>query len=273
MIRLIGAASALLFLISAAADASAAIIYMRSTVGAPWGQTTNEQAMNSAFGPGGWLDQRFETTSAATTFTGSNSFVYLEGSDTNANELEAFLNSNLATIQSWVAAGGSLFINAAPNEGDGMSFGFGGVALQYLAYPISAEGTVSASSPLHPIFTGPMPTATSFSGGSYSHARVIGAGLTPLLQGPDGDMALAEKDYGLGHVIFGGMTTTNFHSPQPQAFNLRVNILKYGATQANQVASTPEPASLALWGLGSIGLAIGGAYRSFRGKRRGAHVV
>ena len=32
-------------------------------------------------------------------------------------------------------------------------------------------------------------------------------------------------------------------------------------------AATPEPASLALWGLGSLGLVFGSAYRRFRGKK------
>ena len=38
---------------------------------------------------------------------------------------------------------------------------------------------------------------------------------------------LAEKDWGAGHVIFGGMTPTFFHSPATEAYNLRTNILSY----------------------------------------------
>jgi hypothetical protein len=38
---------------------------------------------------------------------------------------------------------------------------------------------------------------------------------------------LGEKNYGAGHVLFGGMTTDNFHSPQPEASNLRANIIAY----------------------------------------------
>jgi hypothetical protein len=38
---------------------------------------------------------------------------------------------------------------------------------------------------------------------------------------------LAEKTHGRGHVLFGGMTMDNFHSPQPEAAHLRANILAY----------------------------------------------
>ena len=46
--------------------------------------------------------------------------------------------------------------------------------------------------------------------------------------------------WGLGHAMFGGMTTTNFHSPQPNATNLRTNILYYLTTFGCQVLSAPE---------------------------------
>jgi hypothetical protein len=38
---------------------------------------------------------------------------------------------------------------------------------------------------------------------------------------------LSSKPFGAGLVLFGGMTTTNFHQPQPQATNLRQNILYF----------------------------------------------
>ena len=43
----------------------------------------------------------------------------------NANALNTFLTANLSAMQSWVSNGGSLFINAAPNEGGNINFGFG----------------------------------------------------------------------------------------------------------------------------------------------------
>ena len=37
--------------------------------------------------------------------------------------VETFLTANLPAISNWVSLGGSLLLNAAPNEGDGMNFG------------------------------------------------------------------------------------------------------------------------------------------------------
>ncbi len=106
-------------------SASATPVYMRSTVGAPWGQNTNETAMDTVFGNGNWDDLRYETVNVASLFSASNEFIFMEGGDNNADELETFLTTNLVAMQDWVSAGGRLFINAAPNEGDGMDFGFG----------------------------------------------------------------------------------------------------------------------------------------------------
>ena len=46
-------------------SADAAVGYVRSTDGAPWGANTNEQAMDLAFGPAAWDDLRYETVDAA----------------------------------------------------------------------------------------------------------------------------------------------------------------------------------------------------------------
>ncbi|HYV26383.1 MAG TPA: hypothetical protein VFA77_02550, partial [Candidatus Eisenbacteria bacterium] len=111
-------------------DSATTVAYLRSVVGQPWGQTANETAMNRVFGAGNWLDLRYESVNAASLLSPSTSFIFMEGGDSNADEMEAFLNANMATIQTWLSAGGRLFLNAAPNEGNGMSFGFG-VTLNY----------------------------------------------------------------------------------------------------------------------------------------------
>ena len=77
--------------------------YVRSTVGAPWGSTANETAMDRVFGTNSWRDLRYETVDVACLFSPATHLVFLEGSDNNATELEAFLNANIATIQNWVA--------------------------------------------------------------------------------------------------------------------------------------------------------------------------
>ena len=244
-------------LIASVGQLEAAVIYMRSSLGQPWGVNTNEAAMDTVFGIGGWSDQRYDSSTPSDVFSASNHFVFLEGSDGNANDLEAYLDSNISTIESWVNSGGSLFVNAAPNEGDGMSFGFGGVSLVVYAY----TDNVVAVDASHPIFMGPFSTVTSFSGSSYAHAYVTGPGLTPLIVDSldSSIVVLAEMNYGLGNVIFGGMTTTNFHSPGAEAFNLRANILHY--------AAVPEPSSLVLFGIGTCVAGIRSAHRRRRSKQ------
>ncbi len=202
------------------------VAYVRSIASAPWGSSSNETAMNNVFGAGHWNDLRFETVNAANLFSDEYSFVYLEGSDSIANELETFITANRTRMEQFVAAGHTLLVNAAPNEGDGMSFGFGGVNL---TYP-SLTPTASAVDLGHPIFQGPFtPVGSSYSGNSFGHAIVTGPGLSPILTRSGGDMLLAEKRWGAGLVLFGGMTTPNFHSPQPQSNNLRANIIAYTA--------------------------------------------
>lgn len=203
--------------------------YVRSTTGRPWGSSTPEAAMNAVFGAGNWDDLRFETADPAELFSDAYAFVYLEGSDFLANELETFLDANLARIEEFVATGRTVLINSAPNEGDGMSYGFGGVSLVYS----DSSNTAVAIDPLHAIFQGPfVPVGTSFSGNSFSHSTVAGSDLVQLLRAASGRNILAEKDWGSGLVVFGGMTTTNYHSPQPESTNLLNNIIAYVASAA-----------------------------------------
>jgi MYXO-CTERM domain-containing protein len=199
--------------------------YVRSNVGQPWGVSTNEAAMDAVFGGGSWDDLRFETVDPDTLFSGFYHFIYLEGSDSNAQELDAFLMANQDALETWVGSGGTLFLNAAPNEGGNMNWGFGGVTL---TYPNPA-GSGSAADGTHPIWNGPfLPCATAFTGNSYAHASINGVGLNPLILSDDGgDPNLAEMPFGGGTVIFGGLTTDNFWSPQPDAANLRANIIAY----------------------------------------------
>jgi uncharacterized repeat protein (TIGR01451 family) len=209
-------------------EATPAAAYVRSSTAAPWGSTANEAAMNRVFGPAGWQDLRYETLNPFLLFTPNTHFVYMEGGDNNADELEAFLNASLAAIQAWVSNGGVLFVNAAPNEGDGMNLGFGVT----LNYPDFSDGGF-ATTPAHPIFSGPfLPVGLSWSANYFAHATLSGDGLVSLIQADSsGRSVLSEKPYGAGLMLCGGMTTDNFQTPQPHASNLRANIIAYGLSR------------------------------------------
>jgi subtilisin-like proprotein convertase family protein len=210
------------------------VVYLRSTVGMPWGKTDNETAMNAVFGAGNWLDQRYETVNVGTLLSASTRFIFMEGSDSIANELETFLNANRTAIQNWVSAGGLLFVNSAPNEGDGMNLGFG-VTLNYGAG--SSGDSAGAVRLANPIFNGPfLPVGTAWSGNSFSHSYVTGGGLISLITNEFGRIVLGEKTWGLGRALFGGMTMPYFHDPDPEAADLRANILAYLSTARSRAA-------------------------------------
>ena len=204
-------------------------VYSNVTGFEPWYVTSNTDHMNSVFGVGEWTQDYFETVDPVALFGTDNCFIFLEGSDSHADELEAFLNDNMTLIENWVASGGHLLLNAAPNEGDGMDFGFEGTQLEYPWY----SSSVDAADPLHPVWAGPFtPTAITMTGFSYGHATISGTDWTALLTdtfNPDKIVA-AEKSWGAGTVVFGGMTMTDFHSPLTEAGNFRKNLISYLAT-------------------------------------------
>ncbi len=198
-------------------------IRTNTTFGEPWGSTSNTTAMNNAFGSGEWISEFFETCTPEDVFSVSTSMVFLEGSDGHANELNSFLTTNISLIEDWVDAGGVVLINAAPNEGGNINCGFDGTVINYSFF----SSTVNAVDGSHPVFLGPdLPTATTMSGSSYGHARVLGTGYSNILVN-GGSAVLCEKDWGSGLVVVGGMTTPNFHSPSPQGQNFRTNLMVY----------------------------------------------
>ncbi len=207
-------------------EAQAVPGYVRSNAGAPWGSTANEQAMDMVFGAGGWDDLRYETVNVVTLFSPVYTFLYMEGSDNNAQELEGFLMANQAALEAWVNAGGTLFLNAGPNEGGIQNWGFGGITLNYPDFPVDPGMPVD---PGHPIWNGPfLPTAPNWTGSSYAHASVSGPGLIPhIIDADGGNPNMGELDWGSGRIMFGGLTTSNFWTPAAESLNLRANVIAY----------------------------------------------
>lgn len=224
-----------------------------ATFGNPWGQRGSlEDAMDTAFGSGGWTDLN---NPLGTGFLSGENFVYLEGSQFTAIAMETFLNNNATAFLDWISAGGSLFVNAAPNQGDGLSFG--GLTLNYSGGPYCNTGC-NAVDPAHPIFAG---VGTSYGGNFFSHATVSG-GISLIENIFSGDSILSEISIGSGSLMFGGMTTTNYHTGT-NPLQLRANILSYGENAAN-MTPVPLPAS------GVLMLAALGGLVGMRRRRKAA---
>ncbi|MBK9270565.1 MAG: HYR domain-containing protein [Saprospiraceae bacterium] len=215
--------------------------------GFPWGAGTYTAQMNAAVGAGNWDRLFFASVNPATLFSDTYKFVYLEGGDGNANEFNTFVNTHRALMESWVACGGRLFLNAAPNVGGNIDLGFGGVRILY-APPGTWITNVTQANP-HPVFNGPnLPTAINFTGNYYAHALVCPPGMTAILRETSGAQRpiLMESLWGDGVVFFGGITATIWHSPALEANNLYTNFLYYlnNVTLPNQ---EPESDGIMRW--------------------------
>jgi len=209
--------------------------YLRADMDEPWCcgwapyPNSNPQTLDAVFGPGGWSLSYFEYADANAIFNDNTCYVFMEGGEGHTDYMESFFSTNQTLIEQWVFNGGSLFINAAPNVGDGLSCGFGDV---WLWYPYAWPGDVmyGTDALTHPIWNGPFtPLALEMWGPSYSHGYVTGSGLTPLIVDtytPD-QWVLSEKSWGMGHVFFGTMTTASWHWPNTECVNIRQNMHSY----------------------------------------------
>lgn len=204
------------------------------------GTSSNEMAMNNAFGWGKWSKNKGFDISQ---FDGAR-FVYLDGSEYNAEELGNFLATNQAAVESFVSNGGRLFINAAPSFGDSFSMNFG-VTLNFPAYSFD-NITVTSSGIAAGLTEGGI--STVYKGSAFAHAIVSGGGISDLVHSEYGTL-FGGKFYGDGYVAFGSQTPDLFHTPTADAAALRVNELKF-------IAAVPEPETYAMLGAGLAVLAF-----------------
>ena len=241
-------------------------VYLRDQAEEPWGEETNDEAMSQVFGDN-WEEEFFQTvptgTDAGALFAPSVRFIFLDGGDDGADELEAFLAANETALRAFTDRGGRLFLNSAPNEGDGMSYDG-----RQIVYDSNSESdSVEAADASHPIFNGPFtPIVSSYTGSSFGHALVQGPGLTSLILGHENDDAtlpvdpsrivLAEyRSSCSGLTLIGGMTTHNFHDPEPEAANLRANIISYAANTAID-SCAPTSASTGCLSTTEVGVTV-----------------
>ncbi|MFT7027147.1 MAG: hypothetical protein ACJAVS_001371 [Paracoccaceae bacterium] len=106
------------------------------------------------------------------------------------------------------------------------------------------------------LVNGPFGTVTSVYGGdAFRQATVTGISTALITQpGADNGVILGEISYDAGKALFGGMTTTNYHGPSPDADALRRNILAYAAAGIT-ASDVPLPAIAPLLLVGIAGVA------------------
>lgn len=213
-----------IIMLTGSAIAAPVAAYIRGA-SSPWGSTSNEALMTTVFGAvgTGWNDLRMSGGVGPFLPGSGYYFIFLEGSDFSANELNAYLTANRTDIENFVANGGTLLLNSAPNQGANINFGFGGMTLVYPSF----SSSVTAADSAQPDFLGPYGTSgTTFTGPYFAHAIVTGPGMTPILYTTGtSNVVLGEKTWGTGLVLLGGMTTPNWHSPQPQAGRFHLNVV------------------------------------------------
>lgn len=214
------------------------------------GGSTNQTTMDSVFGAGNWQLEYFETMDVNQVFSDSSCVIFIDGSYSDIDPLEIFLDTHGQIIEDWVAAGGHLFLNSSPTSGNTsgnfvMDWGFDGVQLVQ-GYDIGfaiPNGT-------HPIHSGPFtPAGTGWSAFNYSEGVLYGPGLDPIIiddddahfWGPELNLPLvAEKDWGIGTIIFGVIGASQYFTDSTEAMNSRFNILDYLNECDGLVVGTPE---------------------------------
>jgi hypothetical protein len=251
----VGAAVAMLAFATPALAQNA--VYMTGTSN-PWSSTTNDAAMDQAFGAGNWTKfMGFD----GSVFAPSTSFIFFDGSDSNGYQFADFINNNLSSLANFVNGGGTVFANAAFNGGPStLDMGFG----QTLLYGPNFSGTATLTAAGLTAGLNDSGAGNGWTGNSFSHNAVTGG--TCLITG-DAGCILAGGAQGAGGYFVGGQTTTNWHSPGNAAFQLRVNELNYIAGfQGQATGGVPEPSTWAmmLLGFGAIGAGM---------RRRPKHAV
>ncbi len=197
--------------------------YISSINGEPWGVSDNLDIMDDVFGRNNWNRSDFSSANVASVFNPGTCLVFLEGSESGNADFDFFFRANQTHIEDWVRAGGKLFVNYAfVRVGASANLGFG-----ISTVPAGWHDVVTANDPNHPVILGPFrPVTTNFTGSSFAHGSLTGNGMTGLIN-DNGNVVLAEMKVGRGLVIFGTLTTPNFHFPKDEAYNLRRNTLSY----------------------------------------------
>lgn len=215
------------------AQSSNTAIYIRSNVNQPWGQVTNEDAMDNVFGAGAWSTQYFETLDPGQVLASTTQFIFMEGGDSSYAAFSTFMTNHVNDVTNWISNGGRLLIMSAPNDplSDAYLYLPGNIILKSDAFYGSAASSAFATDVSNPMFMGPNTfTGTNFTGNFFSHGYFVGANVSQIMRTNLNQVVLGQYATGTGLMVFGGMTTDNFQLPQPAAHNLLENIIYYTAT-------------------------------------------
>jgi hypothetical protein len=207
-------------------------IYVRSTQATPWGQTTNEDAMDKVFGSGSWDTEYYETLDVVALLDRNTKFIFMEGGDSSYDGFADFIQNHSVDLYTWISNGGRLLILAAPNDplNDVLLYLPNNVVLKSDAFYASAASSAYAVDISSSIFTGPFPAAYNFTGDFFSHGYFVGSTVSPIMQSNLNEVVLGQTSISHGLMVFGALTTDNFQLPQPFAHGLLINIIYYTAT-------------------------------------------
>jgi|GEM_PF-6368499 len=198
-----------------------------------WGGTLNQDAIEAALGAAPVL---YGYDVDLDLLTADNTLIFIDGGNDQANEMESFLSStNREKLETWVSGGGVLFINSGPNEGDGMSLGFNTTTLN--------RGNSSVANLTDDFYNtlndgSFLPVPQQYIGSAFSSGIVTGTALTNLITSDNpATIILAEKEWGSGLVMFGGITSMyyigiddgsgSYISPNGENQNLFKSIFEY----------------------------------------------
>jgi len=205
--------------------------YVRSEAAQPWGQNTNEDAMDNVFGPGNWTTLYYETLDIGGLLSGSTAFIFLEGGDSSFTAFANFMTTYATPLTDWIESGGRLLLVSAPNDPlNGATVNLpDNIVLSADAFYASAASAAWATDISNPIFSGPNSTAYYFTGDFFAHGYFSGMRVSSIMESDLGEVILGQDLLGSGLMVFGGMTTDNFDLPQPAAHSLIENIIYYAA--------------------------------------------
>jgi hypothetical protein len=215
----------------AGSDSSTPYVYMRSEVAQPWGQATNEDAMDNVFTSGNWTTLYYEEVDPNVLLVSSTKFIFMEGGDSSYAAFEYFMEHYGTNLYTWLYNGGRLVIMSAPNDpilGSTLYLP-DNIVLNSDAFYGSASSLAYATEYSNIVFNHPNSTAYTITGDFVSHGYFTKANNTihSLMENEFGEIILGMDRIGGGLMFFGGLTTDNFQLPQPAAHSLLENILTY----------------------------------------------